>query len=105
QAYCSALPVRYAGHAADLWRDFARLVLEAAYEATLCSAILNAEATGNAQVFLTLLGGGAFGNEIDWILDAIRRAIGLYRDRSLDLAIVSYGRSRPRVRALVAELG
>lgn len=53
------------------WEDFARLVLEAAYEATICTAIMNAQRTGNKRVFLTLLGRGAFGNETHWIMDSI----------------------------------
>ncbi len=67
QAYCSALPVAYSSHPHALWEPFARLVLEAAYEATLCAAQLNAARTGNRTVFLTLLGGGAFGNQSEWI--------------------------------------
>lgn len=98
QAYCSALPVAYSRHAPELWEDFARLVLEAAYEATLCAAVCNAERNGANKVFLTLLGGGAFGNETDWILGAIDRALNLYADSGLDVAIVSYGRSNPRVK-------
>ena len=58
QAYCAALPVAYSQHASDLWEDFARLVSEASYEATLCAAIANGQGTGNPQVFLTLLRGG-----------------------------------------------
>ncbi len=43
---------------------FARLILwEVAYEATICTAILNAMSHGRNRLFLTLLGGGAFGNE------------------------------------------
>ena len=34
QAYCSALPVAYSHHPSTLWAEFARLVLEAAYEVT-----------------------------------------------------------------------
>ncbi|MDM7915740.1 MAG: hypothetical protein QUU85_10830, partial [Candidatus Eisenbacteria bacterium] len=78
QAYCSALPVAYTDHPAELWEPFARLVLEAAYEATLCAAILNRRATGNRRAFLTLLGGGAFGNATPWITDALKRACLLY---------------------------
>ena len=78
QAYCSALPVAYSSHASDLWEDFARLVLEASYEATMCTAIVNGQGTGNHRVFLTLLGGGAFGNETHWITDDITRALKLY---------------------------
>ncbi len=104
QAYCSALPVAYSRHSPALWADFARLILEAAYEATLCAAILNAEANGSNRVFLTLLGGGAFGNQLDWIIGAIRRALKLYGDFDLDVAIVSYGRSNPYVNELIGEL-
>ncbi|MCZ2114993.1 MAG: hypothetical protein LC131_14355 [Anaerolineae bacterium] len=104
QAYCSALPVAYSHHSPDLWANFARLVLEAAYEATLCAAILNAERNNNNAVFLTALGGGAFGNDMDWIVKAIHRALNLYKDADLDVAIVSYGRSNPQVKALIDEV-
>jgi hypothetical protein len=101
QAYCSALPVAYSPHASHLWEAFARLVLEAAYEATICTAILNAIANGNNQLFLTLLGGGAFGNEIEWILGGIQRALNLYNHLALDVAIVSFGSSNPNVQQLL----
>lgn len=97
QAYCSALPVAYSEHAPELWEDFARLVLEAAYEATLCAAICNAERNGGNRVFLTHLGGGAFGNETDWILGAIDRGLNLCEDTGLDVAIVSHGKPDARV--------
>jgi hypothetical protein len=42
---------------------FAVLVLEGACEATLWAAAVNAHRAGSNVVFLTLLGGGAFGNE------------------------------------------
>jgi hypothetical protein len=101
QAYCSALPVAYSHHASHLWAAFARLVLDAAYEATICTAILNAISNGNNRLFLTLLGGGAFGNEIDWILGGIQRALNLYKHVDLDVAIVSYGSSNHYVQQLV----
>ena len=84
QAYCSALPVAYTPHAARLWAPFAQLILEAAYEATLCAAIVNARRHGNHRVFLTLLGGGAFGNDPAWIIAAIARAVHLYQQADLD---------------------
>ncbi|MGA9573374.1 MAG: hypothetical protein WBS20_05445, partial [Lysobacterales bacterium] len=71
QVYGSALPVAYMNHTNGLWREFALLVLEASYEATLWAALLNYARTGNNKVYLTLLGGGVFGNEEDWILSAI----------------------------------
>jgi len=94
QAYCSALPVAYSDHSSDLWKNFARLVIDASYEATICTAILNSLNTGNNQVFLTLLGGGAFGNKTDWITEGIRRALMLYKDWNIEVAIVSYGASK-----------
>ena len=103
QAYCSALPVAYSRWPADLWEPFARLVLEAAYEATILTGILNAQATGNNRCYLTLLGGGAFGNVEEWILDAIRRALMLYAWADLDVAIVSYGVSSDAVQLMIGE--
>lgn len=47
---------------------------------------------------LTLLGGGAFGNPEAWILDAMARAIDLYRDAGLQIVVVSYGRPNPALR-------
>lgn len=101
QAYGSALPVAYSRLPAHLWAEFAQLVLDASYEATVCTAIHNAAQTGNRTLFLTLLGGGAFGNETQWILAAIQRALTLYRDANLDVAIVSYGASNPALRQLI----
>ena len=102
QAYCSALPVAYSAHPRRLWEDFARLILEASYEAAFCTALQNLDETGDGRLFLTLLGGGAFGNDEAWILSAIERAAGLFADVPLDIAIVSYGSSRSPVRDLAA---
>lgn len=103
QAYCSAVPVAYSHHPAHLWAAFARLILEAAYEATTCTAILNAMHRGSNRVFLTLLGGGAFGNESAWIIEGIHRALTLYKDVNLDVAIVSYGSSNHYIQQLVQQ--
>ncbi len=105
QIYGSALPVAYGGGPVDEWAPFARLVLDASYEATLLAAAIDARASGNATVFLTLLGGGVFGNPPRWILDAIDR--GLHAAQAmgagpLDVAIVSYGSPRSDVQALAA---
>jgi hypothetical protein len=103
QAYCSAMPVSYSRLPARPWERFARLILEASYEATLAAAVLNASKTGNPQVLLTTIGGGVFGNERIWILDAIRRAAELFRDAALDVKVVSHLESRVDVRMLCAE--
>lgn len=93
QAYCSALPVRYAVDQVPLvhWTAFATLILEAAYEATLLAAVLNAQQTGSNLVLLTRLGGGAFGNDASWIDSAMKRALRLVVNTDLDVRLVSYG--------------
>jgi hypothetical protein len=95
QVYCSALPVAYSSHGSEEWKDFAVLILEAAYEATLCAGVINAQETGNKTVFLTLLGGGAFGNESSWIVGAMERALQTHAESGLDVRIVSFGSANP----------
>lgn len=104
QAYCSAVSVSYSGCNADKWEPFARLILSAAYEATLYAAVLNAQKhpdePGAKRVFLTCLGGGVFGNPVRWITDAMDRAFEKFKDCDLNVFVVSYGRSDPDVLAL-----
>lgn len=92
QAFCSALPVAYSDVPATAWMPFARLVLEAAYEATLLTGVLNAGRGGSRRVLLTRLGGGAFGNADAWIDEALLRACQLVAEADLDVMIVSYRR-------------
>ncbi len=105
QAYCSALPVAYAREPAAAWEPFARLVLQASYEATFCVARLAAAESGNRTLLLTLVGGGAFGNPASWILDALGRALRLHVDAGLDVAVVSYRAPNPALRPLLAAHG
>ena len=100
QAYCSALPVAYSRHSTEAWSDFAKLILEATYEATFCAGILNSRKTGNNKVYLTLVGGGVFGNETGWIIDAINRSLNLYSQYEIDIIIVSYGTSNTAVQRI-----
>ena len=104
QAFCSAVPVAYSGIAPSRWRPLARLVLEAAYEATLCEAALNARRGRSNVVYLTFVGGGAFGNAEDWIHDAIRRAVEVVAHHDLDIRLVSYGPPTSTVKRLAADL-
>lgn len=104
QVYCSALPVAYSNQLAEDWEVFARLVLEAAYEATFRVAARNAARTGNNRLYLTLLGGGAFGNRQAWILDAIDRAARLLPNCGLNVFVVSYGSSSPSLCEFLREL-
>ncbi len=104
QAYCSALPVAYGRQPADQWTDFAQLILDAAYEPTLAAAVINSVRTGNRVVYLTLLGGGVFGNRDHWIIAAIGRAFRKHARHGLDVRIVSYLRPKPVVAELVSRL-
>jgi hypothetical protein len=96
QAFCSALPVAYGDGRPAEWEALARIVLEAAYEATLLAAV--AEESG--VVLLTRLGGGVFGNADAWIDDAIVRAIDIVKDAGLDIRLVSHGRVHDSFRAI-----
>ena len=99
QVYGSALPIAYNQSPATDWEPLARAVLNASYDATLHVARLRAEQTGCRTVYLTLLGGGAFGNPTQWILDAMHEATLRHAQSGLDIAVVSYGRSQQAVRA------
>lgn len=90
QAFCSALPISYAGLPDADWEPFAKLVLDAAYEATLTEGALNARRGKSSKVLLTRLGGGAFGNEPAWIDQAILRAQKLFANVDLDLRMVQF---------------
>lgn len=103
QAYCSALPVAYSHLEFYYWEYFARLVLEATYEATLYAGLINYENTGSNKVFLTLVGGGAFGNEMNWIIDSIEKAFIKFQNTPLDVKIVSYDSSTKVVKDLVSK--
>jgi len=104
QAYCSALPVAYSQVDSKYWENFARIILEATYEATLCASLINLDKTGCNKVYLTLVGGGAFGNDIDWILESLFIAINKFKNTPLDVGIVSYRYSDPDVRKLIDKL-
>lgn len=100
QIFGSALPVAYNDYPASAWEPFARLVLDASYEATLRAAHVALANSASDRVFLTLLGGGAFGNEAAWIEDAIVRAVQLL-GAGLDVAVVSYGGPASSVKRII----
>jgi hypothetical protein len=100
QAFCSALPVVYGGGHPRAWEAFARLVLEATYEATLLAAVEQSAADGSNIVLLTRVGGGVFGNNDEWIDDAVTRAIGIVEHVALDIRLVGHGRMHPSSRAI-----
>jgi hypothetical protein len=85
QAFCSALPVAYTRVPHSHWEAFALLVLQAAYEATMLAAALNAKRDASKVVLLTELGGGAFGNHPDRIHAAMRRALEMMLGFAIDV--------------------
>ena len=101
QVFCSALPVAYGRWPQQLWQEFAQLILDAAYEATLLAGVLNSRQGGSNIVLLTLLGGGAFGNASEWIHTAIQRALDKTQVHGLDVRMVSYGQPSAQLQALV----
>jgi hypothetical protein len=103
QVFCSVLPVAYTRVPSAYWKPFASLVLEAAYEATLLAAVLNRQRGMSNIVLLTHLGGGAFGNEEDWISAAIRRALTTMSHFELDVRLVSYREPTRKTRQLVED--
>lgn len=103
QAFCSALPVAYTGVPPSHWKAFAKLVLEAAYEATMWAAVLNAQRGASNLVLLTRLGGGVFGNDMGWIHAAMRRALKLVAEFNLDVRLVSHGGLAPALMQMAGE--
>lgn len=94
QVFCSALAL---GSSPKLryWRPFAQVVLDAAYEATLAVAAINLARGGPRDVYITLLGGGAFGNGPKWIEQAVRRALDLYVSSGLRVRLVHLSEHSP----------
>ena len=71
---------------------FARLVLDGSYKATLAvGSILAQQRQHRVKVFLTLLGGGSFGNKPPWIASAIQNALQHFKEQPLDVYLVHYG--------------
>jgi len=102
QAFCSALSCGYDRSPRHLWAPLATAVLDAAYEATLLAARAGVAAgTCSGVVWLTFLGGGAFGNDIEWIAHAIARAIRIAGDDTLDIRIAHYRRIDTTMRDLI----
>eukprot|EP00039_Didymoeca_costata_P002920 m.63827 g.63827 ORF g.63827 m.63827 type:complete len:380 (+) comp11606_c0_seq5:189-1328(+) len=106
QVYCSAVPVSYVKTtpSAD-WHPLASAALQAGFEGTLNVAALQArKRQARVKVYLTMLGGGAFGNRSMWVVDALRRALLIHKQQPLDVKLVHF-MSIPRgnCRALAKE--
>ena len=106
QVFGSAISVSYSGISATAWAPLATLILDASYEATLLAGLeARARHKGGGSsnvVYLTLLGGGVFGNPMKWIAGAIYRACTRLAHSGLDVRIVVYsGDPEPEISAAV----
>ncbi len=93
QIYCSALPIGYStiGKIRD-FEPFAKLVLEATYQATFTVAAIKAlETNRRVDLYLTKIGGGVFANRSRWIAEAIRKCLRKFEDFPLNVYLVHYG--------------
>uniref|UniRef100_UPI00404B0328 hypothetical protein n=1 Tax=Flavobacterium sp. TaxID=239 RepID=UPI00404B0328 len=104
QIYCAALPVAYSETESYYWESFARVILEATYESTLYAGMINMEINKSNVVYLTLVGGGAFGNEEYWILESLQKTIRKFKHVPLDIKIVSYGKSNLKLIQSIHEI-
>eukprot|EP01062_Namystynia_karyoxenos_P051418 TRINITY_DN40367_c0_g1_i1.p1 TRINITY_DN40367_c0_g1~~TRINITY_DN40367_c0_g1_i1.p1 ORF type:complete len:408 (+),score=118.52 TRINITY_DN40367_c0_g1_i1:70-1224(+) len=96
QVFTSALPVGPAYNKdpvikSETYQPFAQLVLDAMYDATLaCAEVLAAQRGERVRVYLTAVGGGAFGNRQGWIVEAISRALDKHAASPLDVYLVHF---------------
>ena len=93
QVFTSALPVAYSySTKVDDWARFACFMLDVAFDATLAVGRVLSHKRGGARVkvYLTPVGGGAFGNQPLWIVQAIEKALWKHRQAPLDVVLVHY---------------
>jgi len=99
QVFASAVPIAYARNTPLRdWAPLACVCLDAAYEATLSvgAVVASRLPSRRATVYLTCMGGGAFGNPNEWIAAALRRALLLHAGQPLDVKLVHYKGQPPR---------
>lgn len=65
------------------------------------TAVLNKQRGTSNVVLLTHLGGGAFGNEDEWIDAALRRALTTMSSFGLEVKLVSYREPTRKTQQLV----
>eukprot|EP00929_Paragymnodinium_shiwhaense_P039465 TRINITY_DN20713_c0_g1_i1.p2 TRINITY_DN20713_c0_g1~~TRINITY_DN20713_c0_g1_i1.p2 ORF type:complete len:219 (-),score=53.34 TRINITY_DN20713_c0_g1_i1:326-982(-) len=70
---------------------FASMILNATYEATLSvAAVLAMQRKSRVTVYLTAVGGGAFGNRTGWIVAAMENAMKTFKSAPLDVKLVHF---------------
>ncbi|MCE2712260.1 MAG: hypothetical protein LW688_06940 [Cryomorphaceae bacterium] len=104
QIFCSAVPISYSRCSHDLWEVLAKGILKATYESTFLAALQNCSQGKSNKLFLTYVGAGAFGNPIEWVIDAMEHSIAKYKDYPLDVFIVSYRQPNMHTEELLQRL-
>lgn len=81
----------------NLTIKISKYMLKAEYKAAILAAwensLLYPNRKGSNKLYLTLLGGGVFGNDIDLIADAIGSNINIIKDSGLDVYVVCFSDS------------
>ena len=110
QVYASALPVSITYNTnipfsdQDRWTSFAKCILDGSYMATLCIAALIAlKSKKRIKCYLTLIGGGAFGNKPEWIIEAIKKALDEYAVYPIDVKLVHFNIISEKYKAEIQE--
>ena len=87
QIYCSAIPLSYQQGASykDL-EEFSKIVLKSLYESTYIYSIMS----NNPILYLTQVGCGAFGNNINWVTNIIKELNEKYKNYNLSVFMVNY---------------
>lgn len=66
-------------------------------------ALPNLERNDSNVLYLTLVGGGAFGNEQHWILESLKIAISKFKNVPLDVRMVSFSNSNLAFKDMISE--
>jgi len=99
QVFASAVPVAYAKSTTSTdWRMLASLVLTSVYQSTLLvAATLARRRQHRVTVYLTMVGGGAFGNRKEWIVQAIQLALNACSEEPIDVCLLHYSTVVPQL--------
>jgi hypothetical protein len=104
QVYNSAISVSYSNASVFKWEKFAQFILDCAYEFSFYVGVLNAlkhnGKDGSKKLYLTKLGGGVFGNQDEWIIKSIRKALKKFKTVGLEVYIVNYGAIEPAFKTI-----
>eukprot|EP00397_Hematodinium_sp_SG-2012_P038182 GEMP01041498.1.p1 GENE.GEMP01041498.1~~GEMP01041498.1.p1 ORF type:complete len:354 (+),score=85.33 GEMP01041498.1:66-1127(+) len=107
QVLASACSVSYNRGPPKLWKPFALLVLRAAYEGCLLAAIENKRRhtakLGSGKCYLSMVGGGAFGNSTTWVSRAMEDVLIKYKHENIEVILVSYDKTPKLVEDMVEE--